>query len=77
MITSTANGFAEILAPDEGTAVADPTDVRALALAIESWAPVERRAAVRERLRAKGAEFSVERNVRETLEALGVPPGRA
>ncbi len=68
VITSQANGFAEILAPNEGEALADPTDTRAIAAAIDHWSSPGRRAEIRPVLRAKGAEFSIERNVRETLE---------
>jgi UDP-glucose:(heptosyl)LPS alpha-1,3-glucosyltransferase len=67
VITTTANGFAEILEPGEGEAVADPADTPALARAIESWAPRARRDEAREPLREKGRAFTVERNVRETL----------
>ena len=54
----------------EGEIVAEPSDVLWLARAIEQWGALDRRAAVRERLREKGAEFSMERNVRETLAIL-------
>ena len=71
VITTRANGFAEIIEPGvEGEVVERADDIAALARAIERWAPAVRRAAVRERLRAKGAEFSIERNLRETLEVI-------
>lgn len=76
VITTTANGFAEILEAGEGEAVTDPAETAALAHAIETWAPLERREAVRERLREKGRAFTVERNVRETLAVVqGRPTG--
>lgn len=68
VITTTANGFAEIIESGvEGDIVADPADTDALARAIERWAVPARRAAVRDRLSAKGAKFSIEENVRRTL----------
>ena len=71
VITTRGNGFAEIIEPGaEGDVIERPDDIPALARAIERWAPPHRRAAVRERLRAKGAEFSIERNLRETLAVL-------
>jgi UDP-glucose:(heptosyl)LPS alpha-1,3-glucosyltransferase len=71
VITSRFNGFSEIIEPGvEGEVVDDPADIQALARAIESWAIPDRRAAVFERLREKGATFSIERNVQETLALL-------
>ena len=71
VITTRANGFAEIIEPGaDGEVIERADDVAALARAIERWAPAGRRGAVRERLRAKGAEFSIERNLRETLAVL-------
>ena len=68
VITTTANGFAEIIeAGVEGEVVA-PGDVPALTAALASWADAGRRAAVRGRLLAKGAQFSIETNVTRTLE---------
>jgi len=71
VITTAANGFSEILAPSEGEIVADPSDPLALARAIEAWAPYDQRVAVRPQLRQKGAEFTIDRNLRETLEIIG------
>jgi UDP-glucose:(heptosyl)LPS alpha-1,3-glucosyltransferase len=71
VITTTANGFAEILEDGvEGDVVTEPSDVLALAQAIERWGSLERRQAVYARLREKGAQFSMERNVNETLTVL-------
>jgi UDP-glucose:(heptosyl)LPS alpha-1,3-glucosyltransferase len=70
VITTKSNGFSEILEPEEGEVIERPDDIAALAGAIERWASPHRRDAVRERLRSKGAEFSIERNVRETLAIL-------
>jgi UDP-glucose:(heptosyl)LPS alpha-1,3-glucosyltransferase len=71
VITTTANGFAEIIEDRvEGAILQKPDDVAGLARAIESWAPPGRRAEIRERLRAKGAQFSIEENVRATMEVI-------
>ncbi len=69
VITSTANGFAEIIESGvEGEALENPADVMKLARVIETWASHERRDAIRDRLREKGARFSMEANTRATLE---------
>lgn len=71
VITTASNGFAEIIQKDaEGHVVEDPTDIRELALAMEYWAPPERREAVKAQLREKGRRFSMEENVRATLEVI-------
>ncbi len=71
VITTTANGFAEIIESGvEGDVVSEPSDVLALAQAIERWSSPERRKAVYACLRDKGTQFSMERNVRETLAVL-------
>jgi UDP-glucose:(heptosyl)LPS alpha-1,3-glucosyltransferase len=71
VITTTANGFAELLEPGaDGEVIEAPNDVTALREAIDRWAPVNRPDSVRARLRAKAAKFSVERNLRETLAVL-------
>ena len=67
VITTAANGFAEIIAPEEGTVLAEPISAAAIAAAIEHWSSPEHRSAARARLRAKMPAFSVERNVQETL----------
>lgn len=71
VITTSANGFAELLEPRvDGEVLDAPNNVAALAEAIDQWAPAARRDAARPRLRAKGAAFTVERNLRETLMVL-------
>ena len=68
VITTRSNGFAEILeAGVDGDVLDDPRDTRAFARCIDAWSSPERRAAVRERLQAKGAQFSIETNMRQTL----------
>ena len=70
VITTTANGFAEIIAPGvDGDAVASG-DTRALAAALASWADPARREAVRPRLIEKAARCSVEENFARTLEVI-------
>jgi len=75
VITTAANGFAEIIEPGvEGEVVAQADEVFALAAALERWREAARRAEMRPRLAALGAGYSIERNVRETL---AVIEGRA
>ena len=72
VITTTANGFAEIIDPGvDGDAVA-PGDTRALATALGSWADPQRREAVRPRLLEKAARCSVEENLARTLAVITV-----
>jgi UDP-glucose:(heptosyl)LPS alpha-1,3-glucosyltransferase len=71
VITSRANGFSEILDRNvEGDLLPRPDDIEAIIFSLCAWADPMRRENVRARLMAKGAEFSIERNVRETLEVL-------
>ena len=68
VITTSNNGFSEIIEPGvEGDVIADPANVLALAQAISGWNDPARRAAVREQLVAKGARYSIEENIRQTL----------
>ncbi len=70
VITTTANGFAEIIESGvDGDAVA-PGDTRALATALASWADPARRDAIRSRLLEKAARCSVEDNLARTLEVI-------
>jgi len=70
VITTTANGFAEIIESGvEGEAVA-PGDTHALLRALLAWADPVRRDAVRSRLLKKAACFSVEENLAKTLEVI-------
>ena len=67
VITTAHNGFAEIIAPGvEGEVVAQPDDIAALVGALEKWSDPARRAAIRPRLLALGAQFSIAENVRQT-----------
>ncbi len=74
VVTTAANGFAEILqAGTDGEVVDDPLDIPALARALEAWGDPARLADARLRLRRRALEFSIAANVRETLAALELP----
>jgi UDP-glucose:(heptosyl)LPS alpha-1,3-glucosyltransferase len=70
VITTTANGFSEIMRPGlDGEALADPSDIDGIAAAIEKWrTPVDRDAR-----RETARQYSIEANLEATLAALGVP----
>jgi UDP-glucose:(heptosyl)LPS alpha-1,3-glucosyltransferase len=70
VITTSANGFAEVIRPGQEGEVVAPGDVEGLKRAIEQWRATSRRDAVRARLRAKGAQFTIEENLRQTLAAI-------
>ena len=70
VITTTANGFAEIIQPNVEGDIVEPGDVGALSLAVAYWSDPQGRAAIRQRLMDRGAQFSIERNLRETLAAI-------
>lgn len=70
VITTPANGFSEILEPGTHGGITPEGDVRALAAEIEAWRDPARRDAVRPACLARAAEFSIERNARETLQIL-------
>ena len=70
VLTSPANGFSEILsAPDLGTVIPEG-NAHALADALQTWQDPDRRASGRPARLARAAEFSIERNARETLDVL-------
>jgi UDP-glucose:(heptosyl)LPS alpha-1,3-glucosyltransferase len=70
VITTKANGFAEIMTETDGTAVDAALQVDALASAIESWSdPARRSVGLAARL-VKGRQYSVEKNLQETMSAL-------
>jgi len=65
VITTPANGFSEIIQPGVHGAIVQEGDVAGLALELESWRG--RCAEARPACRALAAEFSIERNTKETL----------
>ena len=72
VITTTANGFAEIIQPGIEGDIVEPGDIPALRAALRRWSDPERRAAVRQQLIEKGTRFSIEKNLRETLACIGI-----
>jgi UDP-glucose:(heptosyl)LPS alpha-1,3-glucosyltransferase len=71
VITTRANGFSEIIRRDvEGDLLPRPDDIEALMFSLCAWADPARRELVRPQLLAKAAEYSIERNVTETLAVL-------
>jgi UDP-glucose:(heptosyl)LPS alpha-1,3-glucosyltransferase len=70
IITTTANGFSEILTPGIHGEVVPPGDALALAEAIESWRDAHRRAEARPACLNLAEAFSIERNAAETLQIL-------
>jgi UDP-glucose:(heptosyl)LPS alpha-1,3-glucosyltransferase len=70
VITTTANGFSEILTPGIHGSIVPPGDALALAEAIESWRDAHRRAEARPASLRLAEAFSIERNAAETLALL-------
>jgi UDP-glucose:(heptosyl)LPS alpha-1,3-glucosyltransferase len=67
VITTAANGFSEILSVSEGEIIAEPSNIPSLATAIAAWSDPAKRAGARPQLREKGARYSIEANVAQTL----------
>ncbi|SRR5579862_385567 len=71
VITTSANGFAEIIERGvEGEVLDDPSGIVEMARAIDAWSDTERRLAIKPRLAGIAARFTVEANLRETLKFL-------
>ena len=70
VITTPANGFSEILTPGTHGAIVPEGDVAALAEELEKWRDPLLRENTRPSRLARAAEFSIERNARETLQIL-------
>jgi len=70
VITTPANGFSEIIEPGTHGAVVPEGDASALAEEMEKWRDPQTRDAARPACLARAAEFSIERNARETLRIL-------
>jgi UDP-glucose:(heptosyl)LPS alpha-1,3-glucosyltransferase len=70
VITTEANGFSEIMRPGEdGEILKQPDDIDGIAAAVEKWSAPEP-AEARERRRLEARKYTIERNVRETIQAL-------
>ena len=70
VLTTRANGFAEIITPGvhgEALDTFGPDLGAQLAAALQAWSDPEKRRVARPRCAARGAEFTIERNVEETL----------
>jgi UDP-glucose:(heptosyl)LPS alpha-1,3-glucosyltransferase len=70
VITTAANGFSEILSVSEGEIISEPSNVAALATAIDAWSDPAKRVGARPQLREKGARYSIEANVEQTLKLI-------
>ena len=70
VITTQANGFSEILTPGIHGSIVSAGDALALAEALESWRDAAQRTEFLAARLKLAAEFSMERNARETLEIL-------
>jgi UDP-glucose:(heptosyl)LPS alpha-1,3-glucosyltransferase len=70
VVTTAANGFAEILTPASGEILSDPSDVPALAAAFRKWSEPERLIAGREEAVRIASRFDIQSNVRATLSAI-------
>lgn len=71
VITSTANGFSEVILHGvQGEAVEDPTNTAQLAAALERWLDPKKREAARDDIRLNTQKLSLEANVEATLRLL-------
>jgi UDP-glucose:(heptosyl)LPS alpha-1,3-glucosyltransferase len=71
VITSASNGFAEIIESGvHGQIIERPNDVGAIQKAVEEWADPDRREAAKKSCLALARQFSMDRNVEQTLEVL-------
>ena len=69
VITTSANGFSEVMRPDlDGEILRAPDDIEAMAAAIERWTGAATTS--REDRRAFASRFTMEENVRATLAAI-------
>ena len=72
IITTSANGVSEVINPGiHGEVIAEPSDIRALSDALRKWLKItndpQQAKLARSRCAALVSEFSLERNLRETL----------
>jgi UDP-glucose:(heptosyl)LPS alpha-1,3-glucosyltransferase len=74
VVTTTANGFSEILTPGVHGDVVEPGDVEALARALEAWKSRDT-ATTSDACRILAEDYSIERNVEATLDVIkGLAP---
>ena len=74
VLTTPANGFSEIIQPGIHGAIVQEGDIAGFAREINAWR--ERSAAARPACMALAAEFSIERNTRETLAVIAAVSGK-
>jgi len=71
VITTTNNGFSEIIESGlHGEILKDPEDVAALADAINRWSTLSQKPEIRTACTERGHEYTIERNVADTLKVL-------
>ena len=71
VITTNANGFSEIITPGlHGEIIDRPNNIQALQAAIASWSDQEKRASSATPCRALASEYTIDRNVQETVQIL-------
>ena len=76
VITTCANGFAEIMEEGRhGSVIDDPRNVNAISDALRFWADPARRAEAHRDNLALAAQFDISANVARTLEILALPKG--
>jgi UDP-glucose:(heptosyl)LPS alpha-1,3-glucosyltransferase len=68
VITTTANGFSEIMEDRiHGSIVDQPDDISDLCAAVEAWSDSTRRSAARASILKRASQFDISRNVERTL----------
>jgi UDP-glucose:(heptosyl)LPS alpha-1,3-glucosyltransferase len=75
VITTSANGFSEIMQPGVDGEVIPPGDSKAVSRAIAAWADPRKREAARPGLIEKAAAHSVEQNLSRTLDVITAAVG--
>jgi UDP-glucose:(heptosyl)LPS alpha-1,3-glucosyltransferase len=71
VITTASNGFSEIIQNGvHGQVIDRPNDTAAIQRAVDEWADADRREAAKESCRNLARQFSMDRNVEQTLEVL-------
>ena len=71
VITTVNNGFAEIIEPGvHGEVLANPEDIATLSETINRWCTLSQKTELRDACAKRGHEYTIERNVAETLKVL-------